>query len=48
MGELNLLLHLHYFIYLETASTQKSEVFLLKTFLGNVNADTLTFIKNVL
>ena len=29
---------LSYFISLETANTQKSEVFLLRIFLGNVNA----------
>ena len=35
-------LHLHYFISLETASTLKSEVFLLRIFLGNVNASVVT------
>ena len=34
--------HFHYFISLETANTQKSEVFLLKTSLGNVNATAVT------
>ena len=36
------LLHFHYFISLETANTQKDEVFLLKTSLGNVNATVVT------
>ena len=36
-GEQYLLLHLHYFISLEIANTQKSEVFLLKIYLGKVN-----------
>ena len=38
----NALLHFHYFISLETASTQKSEVFVLKTSLRNVNATVVT------
>ena len=33
-----ILLHFHYFISLETANTQKSEVFLLRISSGNVNA----------
>ena len=36
------LLHFHYLISLETANTQKDEVFLLKTSLGNVNATVVT------
>ena len=39
---INILLHFHYFISLETANTQKSEVFLLRIFLGNVNASVVT------
>ena len=35
---ITILLHFHYFISLETANTQKSEVFLLRVSLGNVNA----------
>ena len=35
---ITLLLQFHYFILLETANTQKNEMFLLRTFLGNVNA----------
>ena len=34
---ITILLHFHYFISLETANTQKSEVFLLRTILRNVN-----------
>ena len=34
---ITILLHFHYFISLETANTQKSEVFLLRISLGNVN-----------
>ena len=34
---ITVLLHFHYFISLETANTQKSEVFLLRIFSGNVN-----------
>ena len=33
-----ILLHFHYFISLNTANTQKSEVFLLRISLGNVDA----------
>ena len=33
---------LSYFISLETANTQKSEVFLLRISLGNVNASVVT------
>ena len=33
---------LHYFISLETAKTQKSEVFLVRISLGNVNASVVT------
>ena len=39
---ITMLLHFHYFISLETAYTQKSEVFLLRVFLGNVNASVAT------
>ena len=35
---ITILLHFHYFISLETVITQKSEVFLLRISLGNVNA----------
>ena len=35
---ITILLHFHYFISLETANTQKSEVFLLRIYLENVNA----------
>ena len=34
--------HFHYFISLETANTQKSEAFLLRISLGNVNASVVT------
>ena len=37
-GFLTILGHFHYFISLETANTQKSEVFLLRISAGNVNA----------
>ena len=37
-----ILLHFHYFISLETANTQKSEVFLLRISSGNVNASVVT------
>ena len=36
MGEQHLLLHFHYFISLETATTQKTEVFLLRISSENV------------
>ena len=36
------LLHFHYFISLETANTQKDEVFLLRISSGNVNASVVT------
>ena len=39
---ITMLLHFHYFISLETANTHKSEVFLLKISLGNVNASVVT------
>ena len=39
---ITVLLHFHYFISLETANTQKSEVFLLIISLGNVNASVVT------
>ena len=34
---ITILLHFHYLISLETANTQKSEVFLLRILSGNVN-----------
>ena len=37
-----ILLHFHYFIFLEAASTQKSEMFRLGIYLGNVNASIVT------
>ena len=37
-----ILLHFHYFIYIKTANTQKSEVFFLRVSLGNVNASVVT------
>ena len=36
------LLHFHYFTSLETGNTQKSEVFLQRISLGNVNASVAT------
>ena len=39
---ITILLHFHYFISLETANTQKSEVFLLRISSGNVNALVVT------
>ena len=36
------LLHFHYFISLEKLNTQKSEVFLLRIYSGNVNASVVT------
>ena len=39
---ITILLHFHYFISLETANIQKSEVFLLGISLGNVNASVVT------
>ena len=38
-----MLLHFHCFISLETANTQKSEVFFLRISLGNVNASVVTY-----
>ena len=38
---ITVLLHVHYLISLETANTQKSEVFLLRISLGNVNASVV-------
>ena len=35
-------LHFHYFISLETANSQKIEVFLLRISSGNMNASVLT------
>ena len=35
---ITILLHFHDFIFLETANTQKSDVFLLRISLGNLNA----------
>ena len=37
-----ILLHFHYFISLETANIQKSEVVLLRISSGNVNASVVT------
>ena len=37
-----ILLHFHYVISLELANTYKSEVFLLRISLGNVNASVVT------
>ena len=37
------LLHFHYFISLETANTQKNEVFLSRISSVNVNASVVTF-----
>ena len=39
---ITILLHFSYFIPLETANTQKREVFLLRIRLGNVNASVVT------
>ena len=39
---INILLHFHYFISLETANTQKSEVLLSRISLGNVNASVVS------
>ena len=39
---ITILLHFHYFISLETANTQKSEVFLLRISSGNVNTSVVT------
>ena len=39
---ITILLHFHYSISLETASTQKSELFLLRISLENVNALVVT------
>ena len=39
---ITILLHFHYFISLETANTQKSEVFLLIISSGNMNASVVT------
>ena len=39
---ITILLHIHYFISLETANTQENEVFLLRISLGNVNASVVT------
>ena len=41
-NNVTVLLHFHYFISLETANTQKSEVLLLRISLGNVNALVVT------
>ena len=40
---INILLHFHYFISLETANTQKSEVLLSRISLGNVNASVVSY-----
>ena len=39
---ITILLHFHYLISLETANTQKSEVFLLRISLGNASASVVT------
>ena len=39
---ITILPHFHYFIPFETANTQKSEVFCLRTSLGNVNTSVFT------
>ena len=39
---ITILLHFHYFISLETAITQKSEVIVLRISFGNVNASVVT------
>ena len=39
---ITILLHFHYFISLEIANNQKSEVFLLRISLGNMNASIVT------
>ena len=39
---ISILLHFHYFIYLEKTNTQKNEVFLLRISSGNVNASVVT------
>ena len=39
---ITILLHFYYFTFLETANIQKSEVFLLRISLGNVNASVVT------
>ena len=41
---ITILLHVHYFISLETANTQKSEVFLLRIYLGNGNASVASVV----
>ena len=40
---ITILLHFYYFTFLETANIQKSEVFLLRISLGNVNASVVTY-----
>ena len=39
---MTILLHFHYFISLETANTQKSEVFFKNISSGNMNASVVT------
>ena len=39
---ITILLHFHYFISLETANTQESEMFLLRISSGNVNTSFAT------
>ena len=39
---ITILLHFHYFISLETANTQKSEMFLLRSSSGNLNTSVVT------
>ena len=40
---ITILIHFHYFISIETANTQKIEVFLLRIYSGNVNASVVTY-----
>ena len=40
---ITLLLHFHYLISLETANTKKTEAFLLRISLGNLNASVVTY-----
>ena len=39
---ITILLNFHYFISLETANTQKNEVFLLRISFGDMNASVVT------
>ena len=44
---ITILLHFHYSISLETANTQKSELFLLRISLGTVNASVATWLADI-